>query len=794
MTLGVQADTNTAVCPFALRDYQLDGIRWLRDVRRGMLCDQPRLGKGGTLDTKVLTPTGWTTLGAIRVGDSVIGSDGEACKVTGVYPRGTLPVYRVTMQDGTSVLCDDDHLWATQNHHDRVYSNGFTRVKPLREIRKWLADNPRTRNQHFIPVVSPVQFADGNDLPIDAYVLGVLLGDGSISQRVPKFTASNIAIVEQVENALPDNVYVTRLASANSAPSYSLTTDPQSAPNPIKDALIALGLQGCNSGSKFIPDMYKLSGLLDREALLQGLLDTDGELRPDDGHVEYSTVSSRLCEDICFLVRSLGGTAKVATKLSTYTYLGEKRQGQMCYRITIHLPAHIVLSRVKNWNRSDRRPPYKAITHVEYEKDAEVICIAVDAPDNLYVTDDFIVTHNTVQAAFAAEPPVLIAAPSYLTWHWYDSLVSYGIDPRKIAHATGTHEERQAALDSPADWYICNIEMLRHFDPFVDEQGRARVPYHFQVPRTLIVDEAHHLRGRNSQQSKGTLRLATPNGSNGFTGAQYVFLLTGTPVLNRPDDLFAQLRLIDPKRFTSYWDFARDYCNVVDVGFGPQVKGHRDPNFYKPLRRVFERYSLTRTAEDVGLQLAPLTEQVIRVDPDAAWKLRYQRLKTLYIGMDGEDIANLSQAEWALRRATYMPKLRPLLSLMVDTHSEHGTIIFTKTKETAQELAKALDATCITGDVPPKDRRELVKDDLLVATIESISEGCDLSHINVSIFFEPDYIPGTRYQALERNKLATGHRHAYHLLVKGTIDEIIYDANDDRTKTAREIVREALTA
>lgn len=399
---------------------------------------------------------------------------------------------------------------------------------------------------------------------------------------------------------------------------------------------------------------------------------------------------------------------------------------------------------------------------------------------------------KTSQAAFAAEPPVLIAAPSYLVWHWYDSLVDYGINPHRIALAVGTHDERQAKLNQEADWCICNIEMLRSFDPFTDMTGRAHVPYKFQQPRTFIVDEAHHLRGRSSQQSKGALRLATPNGTNGFKGAEFVYLLTGTPVLNRPDDLFAQLRLLDPKKFSSYWAFCKDYCNVVDIGFGPRVVGHRDPNFYKALRRVFERYSLTRTADDVGLQLSPLTEQVIRIEPDVDWKLRYHRLKTQYIGMNGEIMDNLSEAEWALRRATFMPKLKPLLSLLVDAHAEQGTIIFTKTKETARKLADALKATCITGDEPPKDRRELAKDSLLVATQESISEGCDLSHINVSIFYEPDYIPGVRYQALQRNALAKGHRHAYHLLVKNSIDEIIYSANDDRTTTARQIVRAAL--
>jgi hypothetical protein len=169
--------------------------------------------------------------------------------------------------------------------------------------------------------------------------------------------------------------------------------------NPLLKHLRALGLTGTRATTKFIPTNYKFNTVANRIALLQGLLDTDGSV-DTRSHIEYSTSSKQLARDVIELVQSLGGTATVSARIPKYTYQGQRREGQRSYRLVISLPAAIRpfrLSRKANrYTHRPKYPPSRAITAVTFVGRKEAQCIAVDAPDHLYVTDDYIVTHNTV--------------------------------------------------------------------------------------------------------------------------------------------------------------------------------------------------------------------------------------------------------------------------------------------------------------------------------------------------------------------------------------------------------------
>lgn len=176
---------------------------------RTFLADPAGLGKGSPESSKILTPTGWTTYGEIKVGDAVIGSNGRAISVTGVYPRGELPVFRVTFNDDATVVVDGDHLWQTQTDVERREGR-HPSVKSTREI---MAEGFRRgdsaangRHLHYIPMVEPVQFAANEEpLPLDPYVLGILLGDGSFAQSgVTNFCTADDEVVEEIGRRLPD--------------------------------------------------------------------------------------------------------------------------------------------------------------------------------------------------------------------------------------------------------------------------------------------------------------------------------------------------------------------------------------------------------------------------------------------------------------------------------------------------------------------------------------------------------------------------------------------------------------
>src|SRR5262249_18455714 len=155
---------------------------------------------------------------------------------------------------------------------------------------------------------------------------------------------------------------------------------------------------GCGAERKFIPTIYKFNTVADRIALLQGLLDTDGSV-DSASRIKFSTVSEQLARDVIELVQSLGGTATLSERTTTYTYQGQRGRGQRWLRLNSALPAEIRLFRpsrkAERYTHRPKSPPSRAITDVTFVGRKQAQCIAVDAPDHLYVTDDYIVTHNT---------------------------------------------------------------------------------------------------------------------------------------------------------------------------------------------------------------------------------------------------------------------------------------------------------------------------------------------------------------------------------------------------------------
>src|SRR4029079_13551040 len=112
------------------------------------------------LDAKILTPGGWTTMGAIDVGDEVIDPEGGTARVTGVFPQGERDIYKVTFSDGSTTECDLDHLW-------QIRRDGKWLVENLASIKASFEDGDRP----FVPLVQKLAFAE-EDLTTDPYLLG----------------------------------------------------------------------------------------------------------------------------------------------------------------------------------------------------------------------------------------------------------------------------------------------------------------------------------------------------------------------------------------------------------------------------------------------------------------------------------------------------------------------------------------------------------------------------------------------------------------------------------------------
>lgn len=362
-------------------------------------------GKAQPLDALILTNKGFQKMKDIKVGGKVYGEDGFLHSVIGVYPQGLKGVYRITFSDGTSTLCCKEHLWTYQKPQDK--SNCVYRTNSLEEIMKMSLYKQTKRGdknwQFFIPMTKPIPFENNSNvkLPIHPYVLGVLLGDGHFSVRDSiGLTNSETDIADKVNNLIGTSFLLSKRNKADTtrADSYIILDLDKTAndTNRFKDIIRDLNLLGKKSYEKFIPDIYKYSTIENRIEILRGLIDTDGSIK--EGNYEFSTTSKALAEDVKFIVQSLGGTSTLNERITHYSYNEEIKDGRISYRLYIKINHGIkICSSIKHLSKLKRANtnPVRSIRKIEYEGETECQCILVDSESHLYLTNDFIVTHNT---------------------------------------------------------------------------------------------------------------------------------------------------------------------------------------------------------------------------------------------------------------------------------------------------------------------------------------------------------------------------------------------------------------
>jgi len=439
-------------------------------VKLVTLAGKSGCGKAQPLNAKILTPTGWTTMGQIKQGDYVIAQNGKPTKVTGVFPQGIKDIYKITFSDESATHCCEDHLWLTQTVLERSKKQKGT-VKSLKDIMINIK-KPSGKSNHFIPMVEPVQFQTKN-VPIDPYLLGLLIGDGGFSNHVVGFTSADQQLIQEVQQRLPKDCILSKKNNAkydyaikdkkslvskyetstkavlvsSSGEKYVLGStklfcekydvSPSGLAkllngtfkqikgwtlqekldskvdlrNNLVLSLERLGLMGHLSYDKFVPDLYKYNNPSVRLGVFQGLMDTDGTVSKDGHGLSFATSSEILAKDVQELVMSFGGKATVSTKQPFYTYKGIKKQGHISYIVHISLPTDVLPFKLerkaKLYKPRSKYVPTRSIKNIELVGSEHAQCISVEDSEHLYVTDDYIVTHNTLLAIDAGLEQVL---------------------------------------------------------------------------------------------------------------------------------------------------------------------------------------------------------------------------------------------------------------------------------------------------------------------------------------------------------------------------------------------------
>lgn len=343
------------------------------------------VGKANPLSTPILTPTGFIPMRDVKVGTLVIGQDGRPYPVSSIHPQGVKDVYELTFSDGTTSRCCKEHLWKFKTTDDRVRNNDW-RVDTLENIMKLPLKRGKSYNL-VIPVNDPVEFEkQETKLPLDPYVLGVLLGDGGFTTDRISLTNPEKDIISECNSILSDWGYFRHHKGTYCQ--YEFKKNDNLNQNKLFRTIQQLGLQGKYSRTKFIPKQYLHSNIEERQRLLKGLFDTDGHVDAKGGY-SISTFSEQLKEDIMYLCRSLG-----------YRCLANKYSDE--YKIVISTDDIIFSSNKHRERYMNRQVPkkkhdYKVLKIIDIKKvgEEECQCISVDSEDHTYLCDDFIVTHNT---------------------------------------------------------------------------------------------------------------------------------------------------------------------------------------------------------------------------------------------------------------------------------------------------------------------------------------------------------------------------------------------------------------
>ena len=428
-----------------LRDYQITARDFLlstdqNDNKSRLLTLNTGLGKAQPLDSFIKIPDGWTTMGNIKLDDTIVVPDGSYAKVNGVFPQGMKDIYTITFKDGRSAECCEDHLW-------RVYSPNFKEKWRIIDTKELIKIGHLANNYH-IQTPKPHDCKD-LDLLIDPYTIGSLLGTRNIFLRL---------------------------------------------------------LKESNVNEKTIPELYLNGSIQQRLELLQGILDTDSVIGTN-GSITFCSTNLDLATGVQYLVRSLGGISSISYKKLIYTYevsIKVKKQSDL-FRVDVNK------LKTKDINLYNPEDLTLGIHSIKYVGQKEAQCISVDHPDHLYITNDFVVTHNTVIALAASSVlktrTSIIVLPTFAEKWVSDRTGIVYVDPKEVLLVQGSKQLKKligVAQNYELDYkfIIISLRTIQSFykayekykDFIEEEEGYECLPEDLcEVLKigSIIIDESH---------------------------------------------------------------------------------------------------------------------------------------------------------------------------------------------------------------------------------------------------------------------------------------------------------------
>jgi SNF2 family DNA or RNA helicase len=375
-----------------------------------------------------------------------------------------------------------------------------------------------------------------------------------------------------------------------------------------------------------------------------------------------------------------------------------------------------------------------------------------------------------------------------------------------------------------------------------DEARGLRSPRHQQVfvnghkleeflkagYKTLILDESHYCKDTDAQRTMAAQKLSV--------GMAHAICLSGTPILNRPKEIWSQTQIVNPKLFPKFWDFGLRFCNGHQTPFGWDFTGSSN---LEELDKILRSTIMIRRTKDQVLkelpeksrvtipfiieeklekryrkEAEPALQRIARLKQERdEWKAVMSTMELAdqrkFLASHAADAARKGKLKGMIvqdlekvKQAALNVKLDQSIKFILDTHEQQGKIlVFATHHETIDKVKDALEKEgvkvgVIDGRVDPAGR-DPIKDafqegdtEILVCGIRAASEGLTLTASSTVIFLECDWNP-SRHDQAESRVHRIGQKNAvtiYYLVALGTVEESIVRMIDAK----REVVNSAM--
>jgi superfamily II DNA or RNA helicase len=441
----------------------------------------PGTGKAEPYSRKIPTPNGWKRMGDLRVGDLIFDRKGHPTRVIQIHEQGKKNIYEIRFNDGRRAYCCKDHLW---NVKSSPRQQAFTTkslgdmIKDFKTIRGPLLVESKYR----IPVNDPVHYTVKN-IPIDPWVIGCFISNGHHHASTLTITSKD----EEIPNRIA-KLYGFKIEYCSaSAHIYSFMDQNGNAIHTKEFFQTITEMEDELYSGESIPELYKFNSPHIRTALVRGMMDASGSLSYDMMNnkfdMTYSSFSPDLLKELQYVLWGLGFRSHMNKSKTILTFDIPPKSIQEFFS---------TISKEDDVNHasailSKEDFDHLVIDEINFYKTEQARCIVVDNPEHLYLTEDFIVTHNTFMSSFVAfklkRKTLIIVPTTNLKKQWADSLKGLF----KVPEDRIQFVEKREDLLKEGDWFI----LLQQGVTPMNKDYKLEEYFQRSGIGTKIIDEAH---------------------------------------------------------------------------------------------------------------------------------------------------------------------------------------------------------------------------------------------------------------------------------------------------------------